>query len=183
MPNHTLPSARGLDRRLFLQALLGTGAALGLSACASGATAGAALSTSAPLPTTVPSGTSLAIASDLGAQELQLKLAGLLDNLPFKVSGWPSIGAGPDVINAARGVVPSMNVNLPWSPNAADGNTKYSSSSTTTTTVTPGPAPYDSKGMQSRPATTTTTTSNSTTVVAPAPHVPAPQLEPVTPQP
>ena len=90
---------------------------------------------------------------------------------------------GPDVINAARGVVPSMNVNLPWSPNAADGNTKYSSSSTTTTTVTPGPAPYDSKGMQSRPATTTTTTSNSTTVVAPAPHVPAPQLEPVTPQP
>ena len=102
MPNHTLPSGRALDRRLFLQALLGTGAALGLSACASTATAGASLATSAPLPSTVPSGTSLSIASYDGSQELQLKLSGLLDNLPFKVSGWPNIGAGPDVINAFR---------------------------------------------------------------------------------
>ena len=102
MPNHTLPSARALDRRLFLQALLGTGAALGLSACAGTATAGVSLAADAPLPSTVPSGTELSIASYNGSEELQLKLAGLLDNLPFQVSGWPNIGAGPDVINAFR---------------------------------------------------------------------------------
>lgn len=91
-----------LDRRLFLQALVGTGAALGLSACTTAAAKGPTLATTAPLPTAVPAGTSLSIASYTGQQELQLKLAGLLDKLPFKVSSWPSIGAGPDVINAFR---------------------------------------------------------------------------------
>ncbi len=85
-----------------MQALLGTGAALGLSACATAAASGPALSTTAALPSSVPAGTSLKIASYLGAQQLQLQLAGLLDNLPFSVAGWPSIGAGPDVINAFR---------------------------------------------------------------------------------
>ena len=102
MPNRTSIPVRGLDRRLFLQSLVGVGAALGLSACTSAAADGPALSTAAPLPSTVPSGTALSIASYDGSQELQLKLAGLLNNLPFTVSQWPNIGAGPDVINAFR---------------------------------------------------------------------------------
>ncbi|WP_405014409.1 ABC transporter substrate-binding protein [Kitasatospora sp. NBC_01539] len=102
MPSYRSTSTSGPNRRLFLQALLGTGAALGLSACASAAANGPALSTSAPLPSAVPSGTALSIASATGAQELQLKLAGLLDHLPFTASAWPNIGAGPDVINAFR---------------------------------------------------------------------------------
>ena len=98
----TRTTTTGLDRRLFLQALLGTGAALGLGSCAATAAAGPVLDTGAPLPTKIPAGTSLSIASYTGLQELQLKLAGLLDDLPFKVSAWPSIGAGPEVINAFR---------------------------------------------------------------------------------
>lgn len=98
-PSNLVP---GLDRRLFLQALLGTGAALGLSACTTAAAKGPTLSSTAPLPSAVPAGTALSIASYTGQQELQLKLAGLLKNLPFDVSAWPSIGAGPDVINAFR---------------------------------------------------------------------------------
>ena len=102
MSRTRLTSATGPDRRLFLQALLGTGAALGLSACTSAAASGPTLAGTAALPTAVPAGTSLSIASSLGAEQLQLKLAGLLDHLPFKVSSWPNIGAGPDVINAFR---------------------------------------------------------------------------------
>ncbi|MCM2424803.1 ABC transporter substrate-binding protein [Streptomyces sp. RKAG337] len=104
MRSRTRPSdlVPGLDRRLFLQALLGTGAALGLSACTTAAAKGPTLSSTAPLPSAVPAGTALSIASYTGQQELQLKLAGLLKNLPFDVSSWPSIGAGPDVINAFR---------------------------------------------------------------------------------
>lgn len=76
-------AAPGLDRRLFLTSLLGVTAA------------------DAPLPTKVPAGTSLKIASFQSQQELQLKLA-KLDDLPFRVSSWANIGAGPDVINAFR---------------------------------------------------------------------------------
>ncbi|MFF4341340.1 ABC transporter substrate-binding protein [Kitasatospora sp. NPDC001540] len=90
------------DRRLFLRTLLGAGAALGLGACASAAASGPALSADAALPTEVPSGTSLRIASSLGAQQLQLQLSGLIRQIPFDVSSWPNIGAGPDVINAFR---------------------------------------------------------------------------------
>ncbi|MEU1625030.1 ABC transporter substrate-binding protein [Streptomyces sp. NPDC020096] len=93
--------APGLDRRLFLHSLLGTAAAAGLSACAGRAAAGPSLSSTAALPTAVPSGTSLKIASYQGSQQLQLKLAGV-DKLPFTVSNWVNIGAGPDVINAFR---------------------------------------------------------------------------------
>ncbi|MFG2819249.1 ABC transporter substrate-binding protein [Kitasatospora sp. NPDC048365] len=87
---------------MFLRTVLGTGAALGLSACASAAASGPALSTGAALPTEVSSGTSLRIASALGAQQLQLQLSGLIEKIPFTVSSWPNIGAGPDVINAFR---------------------------------------------------------------------------------
>ncbi len=89
---------------------------------------------------------------------------------------------GPDIINAANGVVPSIKVNLPWSPNAADSNTKYTSSTTTTSSSSSPMPAYDPKRVQARSATTTTTTS-STTVVAPAPRVTSPQLEPVGPGP
>lgn len=54
------------------------------------------------MPSAVPSGTSLSIASYTGMQQLQLQLAGLLGKIPFTVSSWPNIAAGPDVINAFR---------------------------------------------------------------------------------
>jgi sulfonate transport system substrate-binding protein len=100
MPRSASP-ALGPDRRLFLHSLLGTAAAAGLSACAGRAAAGPTLSSTAAMPASVPSGTSLKIASYQGAEELQLKLAGV-DRLPFTVSSWVNIGAGPDAINAFR---------------------------------------------------------------------------------
>ncbi|MFJ9961665.1 ABC transporter substrate-binding protein [Streptomyces avermitilis] len=97
------PSAPGVDRRLFLTSLLGaTAAAAGLSGCAdSSAAAAKGSSLSAPLATKIPSGTSLKIASYQNVQQIQFRLAGL-SKLPFTVSSWANIGAGPDVINAFR---------------------------------------------------------------------------------
>ncbi|MGW5661148.1 ABC transporter substrate-binding protein [Streptomyces sp. NPDC003758] len=97
------PSVSGLDRRLFLTSLLGASAAVaGLSGCAGGSAAadteGAATE---PLADKVPAGTSLKIASYQNQQQLQFKLA-RLPELPFTVSSWVNIGAGPDVINAFR---------------------------------------------------------------------------------
>ncbi|GHJ98880.1 ABC transporter substrate-binding protein [Streptomyces sp. NPDC003753] len=97
------PSVSGLDRRLFLTSLLGASAAVaGLSGCAGGSaaadTSGAATK---PLADKVPAGTSLKIASYQNQQQLQFKLA-RLPKLPFTVSSWANIGAGPDVINAFR---------------------------------------------------------------------------------
>ncbi|MBK3647525.1 ABC transporter substrate-binding protein [Streptomyces sp. MBT33] len=93
----------GVDRRLFLTSVLGAAAGVaGLSGCANGSAAadtrGAA---SAPLADKVPAGTRLKVASYLNAQQLQFRLAGL-GELPFEVSSWVNIGAGPDVINAFR---------------------------------------------------------------------------------
>ncbi|MEU1037226.1 ABC transporter substrate-binding protein [Streptomyces sp. NPDC005551] len=95
--------ASGVDRRLFLSSLLGAAAAAGLSGCAgsSAADTGTKGSATAPLSSDVPAGTRLKIASYQGVQQLQFKLAGLSD-LPFTVTDWPNIGAGPDVINAFR---------------------------------------------------------------------------------
>ncbi|MEU7299063.1 ABC transporter substrate-binding protein [Streptomyces sp. NPDC007206] len=97
------PSVSGLDRRLFLTSLLGASAAVaGLSGCAGGSAAadtkGAATK---PLADKVPAGTSLKVASYQNQQQLQFKLA-RLPKLPFTVSSWVNIGAGPDVINAFR---------------------------------------------------------------------------------
>ena len=93
----------GIDRRLFLSSILGAAAGVaGLSGCAgSSAAADSKDALSAPLAAKVPAGTSLKIASYLSTQQLQLKL-GKLGALPFKVSSWPNIAAGPDVINAFR---------------------------------------------------------------------------------
>ncbi|MFE1883655.1 ABC transporter substrate-binding protein [Streptomyces diastatochromogenes] len=92
-----------MHRRVFLTSLLGASAAVaGLSGCADGSAAadtrGAATK---PLADKVPSGTSLKIASYQGTQQLQFRLA-KLPPLPFTVSSWVNIGAGPDVINAFR---------------------------------------------------------------------------------
>ncbi|MFF9273898.1 ABC transporter substrate-binding protein [Streptomyces griseosporeus] len=99
MPSSAAP---GLDRRLFLTSVLGvTAAVAGLSGCAeSNAATTEAASTDALLDK-VPAGTSLNIASYQNVQQLQFKLA-KLPPLPFKVSNWLNIGAGPDVINAFR---------------------------------------------------------------------------------
>jgi len=93
----------GVDRRLFLTSLLGAAAGVaGLSGCAgSSAAADTKGVSSAPPADKVPAGTSLKIASYLNTQQLQFKLA-KLGELPFKVSSWVNIGAGPDVINAFR---------------------------------------------------------------------------------
>ncbi|MFJ9863487.1 ABC transporter substrate-binding protein [Streptomyces sp. NPDC101165] len=92
-----------MHRRLFLTSVLGASAAVaGLSACAHGSAAadteGAATK---PLADKVPPGTSLKVASYQGVQQLQFRLA-RLPALPFTVSSWVNIGAGPDVINAFR---------------------------------------------------------------------------------
>ena len=102
----SVPDARvrpGIERRLLLRSVLATGAALGLSACAvKSSGGGTALAADAALPKSVPTGASLAIASSLGALQLELELSGLIKTLPFNVAGWPNIGAGPDVLAAFR---------------------------------------------------------------------------------
>ncbi|MGW7255627.1 ABC transporter substrate-binding protein [Streptomyces sp. NPDC054834] len=97
------PPVSGFDRRLFLTSLLGaSAAAAGLSGCAGGSAAADSEGVSTkPLADKVPAGTSLKIASYLNQQQLQFKLA-KLPKLPFTVSSWVNIGAGPDVINAFR---------------------------------------------------------------------------------
>ncbi|MFF4796822.1 ABC transporter substrate-binding protein [Streptomyces sp. NPDC001351] len=100
MPSSPVP---GLDRRLFLTSVLGAAAGVaGLTGCAGGsASADSKGVSTAPLADKVPAGTSLKIASYQNTEQLQFKLAKLGD-LPFKVSNWLNIGAGPDVINAFR---------------------------------------------------------------------------------
>ncbi|MFF9620257.1 ABC transporter substrate-binding protein [Streptomyces griseosporeus] len=99
MPSSAAP---GLDRRLFLTSVLGvTAAVAGLSGCAESSAATTEAASTAALLDKVPAGTSLNIASYQNVQQLQFKLA-KLPPLPFKVSNWLNIGAGPDVINAFR---------------------------------------------------------------------------------
>ncbi|MEV6111326.1 ABC transporter substrate-binding protein [Streptomyces sp. NPDC052109] len=91
-----------MHRRTFLTSVLGASAAVGLSGCAKGdASADTKGAATRPLADKVPAGTSLKIASYLGQQQLQFRLA-KLPTLPFAVSNWLNIGAGPDVINAFR---------------------------------------------------------------------------------
>jgi sulfonate transport system substrate-binding protein len=75
--------------------------------------AGLALAKEAPLPGAVPGGTELTIAGP--DRQLQLQLAGLADTLPFKVSQWPNVTTGPDVINAfrARSLDVASNAGIP----------------------------------------------------------------------
>ncbi|MFI9149670.1 ABC transporter substrate-binding protein [Streptomyces sp. NPDC053367] len=97
------PPLSGVDRRLFLTSLLGAAAGVaGLSGCAESSAATSAKGAStAPLASKVPAGTSLKVASFQNSQQLQFRLAGL-GELPFEVSSWVNVSAGPDVINAFR---------------------------------------------------------------------------------
>ncbi|MEU1408100.1 ABC transporter substrate-binding protein [Streptomyces sp. NPDC005728] len=92
-----------MHRRVFLTSLVGASAAVaGLSGCAGGsAAADTQGGATEPLADTVPAGTSLKISSYQNVQQLQFRLA-KLPELPFSVSSWVNIGAGPDVINAFR---------------------------------------------------------------------------------
>jgi sulfonate transport system substrate-binding protein len=89
-----------LGRREFLATVAGAAGALGLAACAADANGAVTLGLSAPLPTTVSSSTSLVIAPV--TEQLALQASGQLSRLPFKVSSWPNLTAGPDVIEAFR---------------------------------------------------------------------------------
>ncbi|ANP55057.1 sulfonate transport system substrate-binding protein [Streptomyces griseochromogenes] len=91
-----------MHRRAFLTTMLGASAAVSLSGCAKGdASADTKGASTRPLADKVPAGTSLKIASYQNVQQLQFRLA-KLPALPFTVSSWVNIGAGPDVINAFR---------------------------------------------------------------------------------
>jgi sulfonate transport system substrate-binding protein len=93
-----------MDRRRFLGVAAGAVATLGLAACAKGddsATAAGAGS-AVPLASSVPGGTKLRIASPQGLTQLEVDLSGQTAQLPFTVTEWPNVAAGPDVINAFR---------------------------------------------------------------------------------
>ncbi|WP_245562686.1 ABC transporter substrate-binding protein [Nocardia araoensis] len=53
------------------------------------------------LPTDVPAGTSLSLA--VRTTRVALEASGEIGKLPFTVSAWPAVSAGPDVIQAFRG--------------------------------------------------------------------------------
>lgn len=90
----------GVDRRAFLAGLAGLGVA-GLAACAVGTnTTGAQPKLSGAVPTTIPAGTSLSIA--IHTTQIQLIASGQIGKLPFAVSSWPNLTAGPDVIEGFR---------------------------------------------------------------------------------
>src|SRR6185312_1247987 len=108
LPAHHRP---GIDRRLLLRSVLASGAALGLSSCAAAKSGGPSLAADAALPNAVPTGTSLSIASGLGTTQLEVQLAGLADSLPFRVSSWPNLSAGPDVLAAFRAGSAELAVN------------------------------------------------------------------------
>lgn len=88
-------------RDLLTWAATATAAAgLALTGCAASGLEAAPAPTG-PLPSgPPPRGTRLSIASR--RTELQLKASGRLDALPFTVSQWPNLTAGPDVIQGFR---------------------------------------------------------------------------------
>lgn len=92
-----------IGRRAFLATAAGaagTAGAFGLAACSSGTHSATTLGLTSPLPTTVRDSTSLAIS--IITTQLALQASGQLSKLPFKVSSWPNVTAGPDVIEGFR---------------------------------------------------------------------------------
>lgn len=95
----TRSSSDLLRRRSFLA--LGSGALLSLAACARATTAASGTAPTRALPSGgPPPGTKLSIA--VHTSQLQLAGSGLDRKLPFTVSGWPNLTAGPDVIQGFR---------------------------------------------------------------------------------
>ncbi|MFE3541863.1 ABC transporter substrate-binding protein [Nocardia sp. NPDC059177] len=80
-------------------ALLAAAASLLAVSCATDEGGGAALTD--PLPAEVPPGVALTIAANTA--KVALTASGELGKLPFTVSSWPAVSAGPDVIQAFRG--------------------------------------------------------------------------------
>jgi sulfonate transport system substrate-binding protein len=93
------PPRRDIGRRAFLTSAVGLGVA-GLAACTVGIRNGAASNLTAAVPTTVPAGTKLSIA--IHTTQIQLTASGQIGELPFEVSQWPNLSAGPDVIQGFR---------------------------------------------------------------------------------
>ncbi|NJP43691.1 ABC transporter substrate-binding protein [Actinacidiphila epipremni] len=92
------PAARSLPRRSFLG--MAGGAAL-LAACSRNSTASIDSVPTRALPSGAPPpGTKLAIS--IHTSQLQLADSGLAKQLPFTVSSWPNLSAGPDVIQGFR---------------------------------------------------------------------------------
>jgi sulfonate transport system substrate-binding protein len=89
-----------MGRREFLATVAGAAGALGLAACSADASGSTTLGLSSPLPKTVSASTSLVIAPVTA--QLGLQASGQIGKLPFKVSSWPNLTAGPDVIEAFR---------------------------------------------------------------------------------
>lgn len=88
-----------MDRRRFFATAAGAAGALGLAACARGTT-GPQLGLAAALPTKVNPSTELAIS--IVETQVLLQASGQLAKLPFKVSSWPNLHAGPDILEGFR---------------------------------------------------------------------------------
>ncbi|MEV0247129.1 ABC transporter substrate-binding protein [Nocardia sp. NPDC050712] len=79
-------------------AITGVASALLLTGCA---TNGGDTNLSAALPTSVPPDAKLSIS--VNTTRVQLQATGQLAGLPFTVTDWPVVQAGPDVVQAFRG--------------------------------------------------------------------------------
>ncbi|MEU1125518.1 ABC transporter substrate-binding protein [Streptomyces sp. NPDC005899] len=88
-----------LARRSFLA--LAAGAVLSVSACSPQVQSAAGVEPAGTLPSGKPAaGTELKIAAR--SSQLQLDGSGLVKELPFTVSEWPNLSAGPDIIQGFR---------------------------------------------------------------------------------
>ncbi|MFD6885577.1 ABC transporter substrate-binding protein [Streptomyces sp. NPDC059957] len=110
MPSRTSSSPVG--RRGFLT--LAGSAFLAAAGCAPQTTNAAHSGPVGELPTgPPPAGTSLAVA--VRTSQIQLATSGLDKNLPFKVSSWVNLNAGPDIIQGfrARSIDIASNAGIP----------------------------------------------------------------------
>lgn len=96
MSSAVLGRARKARDALAVAAVAG----LVLAGCATDS-GGGGLAADAPIPDDVPAGTSLSVATRVA--KAQLEASGLIDELGFTVSDWPTVTAGPDVIQGFRG--------------------------------------------------------------------------------
>ena len=93
-PRSAPPTRLGLDRRGFLQGVLGTAVLLGVGACAKDEASGSTASTPDGSPADVGSGRAPSSRSPhrRASTQLPFELAGLIDDLPFTVPEWPNVG-------------------------------------------------------------------------------------------
>jgi sulfonate transport system substrate-binding protein len=103
-------STSTVHRRTLLAGLLGV-TTLGLAGC--GDAAANELAAAAPLPSTVPPGTKLSIA--IHPTQVALQASGEIGKLPFQVTDWPNLSAGPDIIQGfrARSIDLASNAGIP----------------------------------------------------------------------